>query len=150
MVEIFTDGACSGNPGKGGFGVVLKYNEHRKELSQGFLMTTNNRMELMAVIVGLEALKTMDTEVTIWSDSKYVVDSVEKGWIWGWVKKDFKDKANPDLWKRYILVHNKHKVKFRWIKGHAGHPENERCDRLAVAAAHEPQLGIDEGFKKSV
>jgi ribonuclease HI len=150
VVEIFTDGACSGNPGKGGYGVVLKYNQHRKELSQGFTMTTNNRMELMAVIVGLETLKTDGLEVTIWSDSKYVVDSVEKGWIWGWVKKDFKDKANPDLWKRYILVHNRHKVKFRWIKGHAGHPENERCDRLAVAAAQQPQLLIDEGFKKSV
>jgi ribonuclease HI len=150
MVEIFTDGACSGNPGKGGYGVVLKFNQHRKELSEGYQLTTNNRMELLAVIVGLEALKIDNQDVTIWSDSKYVVDSVEKGWLWSWIKKDFKDKANPDLWQRYIPLHRKHKVKFRWIKGHAGHPENEHCDKLAVAAAQKAHLLIDEGFKKSV
>lgn len=150
MVEIFTDGACSGNPGKGGFGVVMKYNQHRKELSQGYLMTTNNRMELMAAIAGLEALKSDNMLVTIWSDSKYVVDSVEKGWIWSWVKKNFKDKANPDLWQKYIALHKKHTVKFQWIKGHAGHPENECCDKLAVVASQKPDLLVDEGYKKSI
>lgn len=146
MITIYTDGASRGNPGPGGYGVVLKYKKHRKELSAGFKKTTNNRMELLAVIVGLEALKEEKLPVTIYSDSKYVVDSVDKGWLWGWVKKDFKDKKNKDLWKRFIPAYKKQKVKFKWVKGHAGNPENERCDELAVAAALGNRLLEDKGF----
>jgi ribonuclease HI len=148
MVEIFTDGACAGNPGKGGYGVILSFRGHEKEISEGFKLTTNNRMELLAVIVGLEALKADNLDVTIYSDSQYVVNSVEKGWIWGWLKKGFAGKANEDLWRRYIPLHQKQKVKFKWIKGHAGHPQNERCDRLAVAASQMPNLPDDKGYKK--
>ncbi len=133
-VIIYTDGAASGNPGPGGFGVVLKAGVHRKELSQGFRLTTNNRMELLAAIVGLEALKKPGMNVVIYSDSRYVVDAVEKGWLFGWEKKRFKDKKNPDLWRRFLEVYRKHQVKFIWIKGHADNPENERCDHLAVQA----------------
>jgi len=143
MVNIYTDGACSGNPGKGGFGVVLEYKGHKKEISQGFRETTNNRMELMAVIVGLEALKQEGLDVTIYSDSKYVVDTVEKGWLWGWVKKGFSGKKNTDLWRRFIPAYKRQRVKFVWLKGHAGHPENERCDRMAVAAYLQPNLLVD-------
>lgn len=146
MVTIYTDGASSGNPGPGGYGTVLIYKEHRKELSEGYRKTTNNRMELLAVIKGLEALTIDNQQVTVYSDSKYVVDSVEKGWLWGWVKKGFKGKKNEDLWRRYIQVANKHQVKFRWIKGHAGHPENERCDQLAVASSKGLDLQEDVGF----
>lgn len=148
MIRIFTDGAAQGNPGRGGFGVVLKFNHAEKELSAGFRLTTNNRMELLAVITGLEAIKKEGIPVTIYSDSKYVVDSIEKGWIWGWQKKNFKKKANPDLWKRYIPLHTKFKPKFIWIKGHAGHPENERCDQLAVRAAASGKLKIDVEYEQ--
>ncbi|MCK5280598.1 MAG: ribonuclease HI [Cyclobacteriaceae bacterium] len=147
MVIIYTDGASKGNPGPGGYGVVLKYGKHRKELSEGFRKTTNNRMELLAVIKGLEALTRDGLEVTIYSDSKYVVDSVTKGWLWGWVKKDFKDKKNPDLWLRFIPAYKRQKVKFKWVKGHAGNPENERCDQLAVLSSRERNLQIDNGFE---
>ena len=146
MITIYTDGASRGNPGPGGYGVVLKYKKHRKELSAGFKKTTNNRMELLAVIVGLEALKEEKLPVTIYSDSKYVVDAVDKGWLWSWVKKDLKDKKNKDLWKRFIPAYKKQKVKFKWVKGHAGNPENERCDALAVAAAQGNRLLEDSGF----
>lgn len=146
-VEIYTDGAAQGNPGPGGYGVILKYGDKAKELSGGFKHTTNNRMELMAVIVGLEALKKDDLQVLIVSDSKYVIDSVEKGWLFGWVKKDFKGKKNKDLWLRFLDVYEKHKVKFKWIKGHNNHPYNERCDELAVAAAQGHHLLRDEGFE---
>jgi ribonuclease HI len=123
----------------------------RKEISGGFRKTTNNRMELLAVIIGLEVLKIPNSEVLIYSDSKYVVDSVEKGWLWGWVKKGFKDKKNPDLWKRFIPAYKKHKVKFKWVKGHAGVPENERCDQLAVNAAHNSsKLLVDDGYENSL
>ena len=149
MIIIYTDGAAKGNPGPGGYGVVMKYKDLRKEFSQGFRLTTNNRMELLAVIVGLEALKKPGMQVVIYSDSKYVVDSVEKGWLFGWVKKGFKDKKNVDLWKRYLLVHKKHDVKFKWVKGHAGNPENERCDELAVDASESDRLLIDEGYELS-
>src|SRR5258708_7747844 len=145
MIRIFTDGAAQGNPGPGGYGAILKYNAHVKELSQGFRLTTNNRMELLAVIAGLEAIRKGGIPVTIYSDSKYVVEAVEKGWLWGWEKKDFKKKANPDLWQRYIPLHHKYKPRFVCIKGHAGHPENERCDELAVAAAESRDLLADEG-----
>ena len=143
MVNIYTDGACSGNPGPGGYGVVLEFNGVRKELSEGFDLTTNNRMELWAVIAGLEALTRINLEVTIYSDSKYVVDTVEKGWLWGWIKTGFKDKKNADLWRQFVPLFKQNKVKFIWLKGHAGHPENERCDRLAVAASKKPILKKD-------
>ena len=148
MVIIYTDGASKGNPGPGGYGVVLKYGQHRKELSEGFRKTTNNRMELFAVIKGLEALTRDGLDVTVYSDSKYVVEAVEKGWLWGWLKKEFKNKKNPDLWQRFIPVYRKHKVKFKWVKGHAGNQENERCDQLAVQSAESSNLQIDAGFKE--
>ena len=146
MIYIYTDGAAQGNPGPGGYGVVMKFNQHYKELSQGFRHTTNNRMELLAVIAGLESIKVPNSEITVVSDSKYVVDAVEKGWLFGWIKKGFKDKKNPDLWMRFYRIYKQHQVKLVWIKGHAGHPENERCDQLAVLAAKTQPLLIDEGF----
>jgi ribonuclease HI len=147
MIRIYTDGAAQGNPGPGGYGVVLKFNSAVKELSEGFRLTTNNRMELLAVIKGLEAIKKAGLPITIYSDSKYVVEAIEKGWLWNWQKKNFKDKANTDLWMRYIPLHEKLKPKFIWIKGHAGHIENERCDALAVQAASEKKLLIDEEYE---
>jgi ribonuclease HI len=147
MIRIYTDGAAQGNPGPGGYGVVLKYNDYVKELSQGFRLTTNNRMELMAVIVGLEAIKKNGIPVSIYSDSEYVVNAVEKKWLWGWEKKNFAKKANVDLWQRYIPLHHKYNPKFNWIRGHAGHPENERCDRLAVQAANSFNLEIDVNYE---
>ncbi|MBR4265339.1 MAG: ribonuclease HI [Bacteroidales bacterium] len=144
---MYTDGASRGNPGPGGYGVVLMSGPYRREISEGFKQTTNNRMELLAVIVGLEALKKDGMDVTIYSDSQYVVNSVEKGWVWSWVKSGFKGKKNADLWKRFLIVYQKHKVKFIWIKGHNETPENERCDRLAVAAAlNTDELHVDHGF----
>lgn len=145
-VTIYTDGAASGNPGPGGFGAVLLSGAHRKEISQGFKHTTNNRMELLAVIVALEALKTEKCDVTIYTDSKYVADSVTKGWVFAWVKKQFKGKKNPDLWLRFLDVYKKHQVKFIWVKGHANIPENERCDRLAVEASQSSVLEVDKGY----
>ncbi|MDR7128785.1 ribonuclease HI [Algoriphagus sp. 4150] len=150
MISIYTDGAAKGNPGPGGYGAVLKFNKHRKELSEGFRLTTNNRMELLAVIRALQALTTDEFPVQIYSDSKYVVDSVEKGWIWSWQKKGFKDKKNPDLWLRYIPLHLKYKPKFIWVKGHAGNIENERCDVLAVQAAEGFDLKVDTGYESSL
>ena len=138
-IYLYTDGACSGNPGPGGYGVVLRCGDYEKEMSEGFEQTTNNRMELLAVIVGLEAIKWENADVQVFSDSSYVVNAVTKGWLWDWVKKGFAKKANPDLWQRFIDIYNKHHVNFNWIKGHAGHPENERCDALAVAA-YQPFL----------
>lgn len=146
-VIIYTDGAASGNPGPGGLGVVLKAGSHRKELSFGFRRTTNNRMELLAVILGLEALRFPRMEVVVYSDSRYVVDSVEKGWLFGWEKKGFKDKKNPDLWRRFLTIYRQHRVKFVWIKGHADNPENERCDQLAVEAYKKPGLLIDSYYE---
>lgn len=134
-IQLYTDGSSRGNPGPGGYGVVLKCGTHYKELSEGFEETTNNRMELLAVIVGLEAIKRENAEVIVYSDSTYVVKAVNEGWVFGWEKKNFDKKANPDLWIRFLKVYRKHRVRFIWIKGHAGHPENERCDALAVAAA---------------
>lgn len=149
LVKIYTDGAASGNPGPGGYGTLMIYGEHKKEASEGFRLTTNNRMELLAVIVGLEML-TRPCQVLVVSDSKYVVDSVEKGWVFGWQKKGFKGKKNIDLWKRFLLIYPKHQVKFKWIKGHAGYAENERCDALAVAASKQASLKIDEGYEAIV
>lgn len=145
-VEMYTDGSSRGNPGPGGYGVILRYGSAEKELSQGYKRTTNNRMELMAVIKGLEALKREGLNVLVVSDSKYVVDSVSKGWVFGWAKKGFKDKKNPDLWQRYLQLHNKFNVKFQWIKGHNYHPMNERADQLAVEAAEGGNLIEDVGF----
>lgn len=145
-VTIYTDGSSRGNPGRGGFGVVLLSPPHRKELSAGFRLTTNNRMELLAVIVGLEALKFDGCDVTVYSDSQYVVNAVDKGWVFGWEKKGFAGKKNADLWMRFLKVYRRHKVRFVWIKGHADNPENERCDRLAVAAADGSGLLEDAGY----
>jgi ribonuclease HI len=148
MIELYTDGAASGNPGPGGYGVILRSGSHYKELSAGFRLTTNNRMELLAVIVGLNALKSPGQEITVFSDSKYVIDSVEKKWVFGWVKIGFKGKKNKDLWMRFLNVYKLHHVKFVWIKGHNNHPENERCDELAVAASkNRSALGIDTEFE---
>ena len=150
-VNIYTDGACSGNPGKGGYGIIMEWvgKPYIKEFSEGFRLTTNNRMELLAVIVALEQLKKEGVQVLVYSDSKYVIDSVVKGWVFGWVKKGFKDKKNPDLWRRFLKVYKKHEVKFQWIKGHNDHPQNERCDQLAVAAAKGTNLHIDKEFELS-
>jgi len=134
-ITIYTDGASSGNPGPGGYGVMLIYGKHRLEKSAGYKLTTNNRMELLAVIEGLEALKINGSSVVVYTDSKYVADSVEKGWVFQWESKAFKKKKNPDLWIRFLKIYRKHKVRFVWIKGHANNPENEKCDQLAVEAS---------------
>jgi ribonuclease HI len=149
MIRIFTDGAAQGNPGPGGYGVILKYKDAVKELSEGFRLTTNNRMELLAVIKGLEAIKKEGIPVTIYSDSRYVVDAIEKGWIWTWEKKNFLKKANADLWQRYIPLHKKYRPKFIWVRGHAGHIENERCDYLAVQAATGYSLLADQWYEQN-
>lgn len=146
-IEIFTDGASRGNPGPGGYGAILRFKGKEKELSEGFRMTTNNRMELLAVIVALESLKTNKYKVVVYSDSKYVVDSVSKGWVFGWQKKGFKGKKNPDLWRRYLKMHEIYQPQFVWVRGHSGHPENERCDVLATTAAEQPNLKIDKEFE---
>ena len=150
MIEIFTDGASSGNPGPGGYGVILRSGQHYKELSAGYRKTTNNRMELMAVIKGLEALKNLNQSITIYSDSKYVIDAIEKKWVYGWVQKGFAGKKNKDLWLRYLELSKLHNIKFIWVRGHAGHPENERCDQLAVAASKQKGLLTDSVFEMEV
>ena len=147
MIKIYTDGASRGNPGPGGFGVVMIAGTHRKEISEGFKLTTNNRMELLSVIVALESLKKEDTSATVYSDSKYVVDSVELKWVFGWEKKNFKDKKNPDLWKRFLKVYRQHKIKFVWVKGHSSNIENKRCDLLAVESALGGHLKTDHGYE---
>lgn len=149
MVSIYTDGAAKGNPGPGGFGTILRFGKHEKELSGGFRKTTNNRMELMAVIAGLEALTKEGLHITIYSDSKYVIDAIDKGWIYNWMKTGFAKKKNQDLWMRLMRSYSKHKVKLVWVKGHAGHPENERCDVLAVEAAEGRSLAIDEYYESN-
>ncbi len=146
-ITIYTDGAARGNPGPGGYGVVLLSGKYRKELSEGFRCTTNNRMELLAVIVALEALRFEGSEIIIYSDSKYVVDAVEKGWVFDWQKKQFKGKKNPDLWQRFLKIYPKHKVTFVWVKGHDNNVENERCDALAVAASLQNKLNIDSVYE---
>lgn len=145
-IIVYTDGAARGNPGPGGYGVVLMSGKHRKELSEGFKLTTNNRMELLAVIVALETLKKEGSNVTVYTDSKYVADAVEKNWVFNWEKKNFKKKKNPDLWIRFLKIYRKHIVKFIWIKGHANNPENERCDQLAVMASKQSNLYEDKGY----
>lgn len=150
-IYLFTDGASSGNPGPGGYGIILRCGKYEKELSGGFRRTTNNRMELMAVIVGLEAIKWDNADVEAYSDSEYVVRAVTEGWLDNWIRRQWKKVKNVDLWMRFLKVYKKHNVTFHWLKGHAGHPENERCDAMAVAAgagayAAGIQLPEDEGF----
>ncbi len=154
QVEIFTDGACRRNPGPGGYGVVLLYESRRRELSGGFRLTTNNRMEILAAIAGLEALKE-PCRVRLYSDSQYLVNAIEKGWAarWraaGWKRNGREKAVNPDLWERLLELCRVHRVEFLWVRGHAGHPENERCDRLATAAADAPDLGVDEGYERAL
>jgi ribonuclease HI len=149
QVHIYTDGAAKGNPGPGGYGVVMELvgTDYRREFYEGFRLTTNNRMELLAVIVGLEKLKNPGMSVLVISDSKYVVDSVTKNWVLGWEKKGFAGKKNPDLWKRFLKIYRQHKVDFKWIKGHNNHPQNERCDQLAVMASQMPNLSVDAVYE---
>lgn len=146
-IIIYTDGAAKGNPGPGGYGVYLKAGKHEKRISEGFRLTTNNRMELMAVIVGLEALKTEGSDVLIYTDSKYVADAVTQGWVLDWERKAFKKKKNPDLWKRFLKIYRKHSVRFKWVKGHAGIAGNEICDTLAVEASKAPNLKTDKAYE---
>lgn len=145
-IIIYTDGAASGNPGPGGLGVVMKLGKHRKEISEGYLHTTNNRMELLAVIRGLEAVKWNNAEVKIYTDSKYVSEAVNQSWVFEWEKKSFKKKKNPDLWIKFLELYRKHNVEIIWIKGHANIAENERCDQLAVEAYKSGQLKEDKGY----
>lgn len=148
-IELYTDGAASGNPGPGGFGVVLKYRNHRREISGGFKRTTNNRMELLAVIVGLESITNNNLNVKVYSDSKYVVDAVNLNWLMGWRKTGFKNKANVDLWQRFLSVYNRTRHQLIWVKGHADNVENNRCDQLAVAASKQANLPEDIGYLHS-
>jgi ribonuclease HI len=148
LVHIYTDGACSGNPGPGGYGIVMEWvgKPYKKEFSEGYKKTTNNRMELLAVIVALEKIKSNDVEITVFSDSKYVVDAVEKNWLQKWDAKRFKSVKNPDLWQRFLKIYNAENTKFEWVKGHNEHPQNERCDVLAVAASKRKNLLDDNGY----
>lgn len=149
-VHIYTDGAAKGNPGNGGYGVIMELvgTAYKKEIFEGFRYTTNNRMELLAVIVGLEKITKPSMKVLVVSDSKYVIDAVDKGWVFGWEKKGFIGKKNPDLWKRFLKIYRQHKVDFHWIKGHNNHPQNERCDELAVMASGLPNLSVDAFYEK--
>lgn len=147
LIEIYTDGSSRGNPGPGGYGIVLSYNGNEKEISEGFRKTTNNRMELLAVIVALESLKTTKIPVKIYSDSKYVIDAITKGWLKTWIQKNFKGKKNKDLWLRYDKISMKFQVTFEWVKGHAGNIKNERCDVLAVEASKDSNLSIDQNYE---
>lgn len=145
---IYTDGAARGNPGPGGYGIILKWGNTVKEASQGFRKTTNNRMELMAVIVALQMLKKDGVSITVYTDSSYVVNSVEKGWVFNWLKNGFKGKKNADLWKQFLQEYKKHNIKFQWVKGHANNPGNNRCDELATAAADSGDWLVDEGYEQ--
>ena len=145
-INLYTDGSSRGNPGPGGYGVVLKCGDLVKEISGGFSCTTNNRMELLAVIVGLEAIKWSNAQVNVYSDSSYVVKAINEGWLANWQRKGLHKQKNSDLWERFVQIYRKHQVRFFWIKGHAGHPENERCDALAVEAAGMPDLPEDDGY----
>lgn len=147
-ISLYTDGASRGNPGPGGYGVVLLWGQHRKELSQGYKRTTNNRMELLAVIEGLKTIKKKEIPVTVYSDSQYVVNAVEKGWLTTWIRTNFKGgKKNPDLWRAYYELAKDFKIKMVWVKGHANNPYNNRCDELATSAADGGNLLEDEGYE---
>lgn len=148
LLTIYTDGASRGNPGPGGFGAVLIWGTKEKEISEGYRLTTNNRMELLAVIKALEALKKDHQQIVIFSDSKYVVEAVEKGWVFGWQKKGFAGKKNPDLWMRFLKLYQKHEIRFQWVKGHADNPYNNRCDQLATTAADSKNLLIDTVYEE--
>ena len=148
-IEIYTDGSAKGNPGKGGYGIVLLYKGRRKEISEGFRLTTNNRMELLAVIVAIEAIKKDLENITVYSDSKYVINAIEKGWLFNWEKTNFNKKKNPDLWIRFLKTYRKHKILFKWVKGHSNNIENERCDYLAVSASENQLLSVDSWYEKS-
>lgn len=148
-IEIFTDGAAKGNPGNGGYGVVMRLGTFVKEFSQGFRLTTNNRMELLAVIIGLESLKTSKFKIKVYSDSKYVIDSINSKWVFSWEKKNFKGKKNEDLWRRFLKIYSLYNIEFFWVKGHNGHPENERCDFLAVKASETSDLLVDEWYESN-
>jgi ribonuclease HI len=149
-VHIYRDGAAKGNPGPAGYGVVMEMvgTPYKKEFFEGFRLSTNNRMELLAVIVGLEKLKNPKTKVLVVSDSKYVVDAVEKRWVFQWEKINFKAKKNADLWLRFLKAYRLHRVEFQWVKGHNNHPQNERCDELAVMASQQEQLSVDAFYEK--
>ncbi len=150
-INIYTDGSSRGNPGPGGLGIILEYKKNIKEISKGFKMTTNNRMELLAVILGLEEVKKRELEVFVFSDSRYVVDAINKGWLLKWEKNNFKKKKNPDLWKRLLKIHKYFtKVKFVWIKVHAGHPKNEICDKLAVLASESSNQITDTYYEETI
>lgn len=148
-IEIYTDGACSGNPGPGGYGILMRVPEknYQKTFAQGFRKTTNNRMELMAVTAALSKLKSADNDVHIFTDSKYVADAINQKWIYGWIKRGWKNVKNPDLWREFYKLYQLHNPHFHWIKGHDGHPENEICDQLAVAASKSGDLAIDTYFE---
>lgn len=152
VIRIYTDGASKGNPGKGGYGIIMELvgTSYRKEFSQGYRLTTNNRMELLAVVKALQYLKIVPSVVTIFTDSRYVVDAVEKKWVFGWEKKQFQNKKNADLWQLFLKEYRKHQVSFQWIKGHNLHPENERCDALANQASLQSKLLIDEVFEMTI
>lgn len=149
-IVIYTDGSAKGNPGKGGYGIVMISGEYRKEFNQGFVLTTNNRMELLAVIVALENIKKPSSSVVVYSDSKYVVDAVEKEWVFSWEKKNFSKKKNFDLWIRFLKIYRKHSVSFVWVKGHSDNKENERCDVLAVKGAESESLKNDVWYENNV
>lgn len=148
-IQIYTDGACSGNPGPGAYGVIMKFNGREKIITEGFRKTTNNRMELLSVIVALEKITTDKYPVEIYSDSKYVIDSITKGWVFNWVKTNFKGKKNEDLWKRFLEVESKFNITYHWVKGHNGHPENERCDQIAVDSIKNLNLNIDKIYENT-
>lgn len=151
QIKIYTDGAARGNPGPGGYGVVMMAGKHYKELAEGYRKTTNNRMELLAVIKALKAMKVEGVLIQIYTDSKYVCDAVSKGWVFNWQRIGFKDKKNADLWREFLTLYPKNKLQFNWVKGHAGHKENERCDQLATQAADNPSTHlIDEGFESGL
>ena len=147
QLTIYTDGAARGNPGNGGYGAVLQWGDAMKEISQGYRHTTNNRMELMGVIAALQLLTRPGLDITIYTDSAYIVNSIEKKWVFGWAQKGFKDKKNPDLWRRFLGLYPKHQIQFKWIKGHAGHALNERCDQLATEAADGGNLLVDTWYE---
>ena len=149
-VVVYTDGSAKGNPGKGGYGAVMIFGNHRKELSGGFELTTNNRMELLSVVVALESLKKQNISVVVYSDSKYVVNAIEKNWLFSWEKNNFSKKKNSDLWIRFLNVYRKHSVRFVWVKGHSNIKENERCDELAVKAAESKNLKKDIWYENIV
>lgn len=152
IIHIYTDGSALGNPGPGGYGIIIEWvgKHYIKEFSRGFKYTTNNRMELLAVIEALEMLKQRPMDVLVFSDSKYVIEAVDKKWVFGWVKKQFKGKKNPDLWKRFLAIYAQHNVRFQWVKGHNDHPQNERCDYLAVTAAKNMAVEHDRYYEQSV